>query len=202
MAIKDIFPVRQQKLNGAPDVYQYELLPNPLRIQITQIIQDALGDHSDYMKFGRAHQAYNHISATVARELGVDVLSPTNSGRDMELLQFIRTDYRVEWVLGAIELSCEIIDKASRYFDFLNRKHSDRIATDALAEINHRFRQHGVGYEYSKQIIRIDSQFLHAETVQPVLALLARKGFEGAEEEFLRAHHHHRLGQNLSLIHI
>lgn len=60
-------------------------------------------------------------------------------------------------------------------------------------ELNHRFKEHGVGYEYSEdQIIRIDSQLIHSEVVKPALRLLSESGFEGAHHEFLAAHEHFR----------
>ncbi|MEE5056435.1 hypothetical protein V2J84_22410 [Pseudomonas alliivorans] len=70
-------------------------------------------------------------------------------------------------------------------------------AKDALAlhivELNHRFKEHGIGYEYSSgQIIRIDSQLIHSEVVKPAISLLGEPGFEGAQDEFLVAHEHFR----------
>ncbi len=62
--------------------------------------------------------------------------------------------------------------------------------------MNARFREHGVGYEYSdKEIIRIDSQLLHAEAVKPALVLLRATQYEGAQAEFLTAHEHYRRGR-------
>ncbi|NJL59598.1 MAG: hypothetical protein HC887_08105 [Desulfobacteraceae bacterium] len=44
---------------------------------------------------------------------------------------------------------------------------------DAIDELNSRFKEHGVGYQYeSGELIRVDSQFLHAEAVKPTLNLL------------------------------
>jgi hypothetical protein len=57
--------------------------------------------------------------------------------------------------------------------------------SDAIADLNHRLLEHGVGYQYvSGKIIRIDSQFLHAEVVKPALALLQDKRYHGANDEF------------------
>jgi len=67
---------------------------------------------------------------------------------------------------------------------------------EAIADLNHRFLQHGVGYQYvSGKIVRIDSQFLHAEVVHPTLALLTDKRYHGANDEFLKAHEHYRKGE-------
>ena len=64
---------------------------------------------------------------------------------------------------------------------------------DAINELNHRFREHAIGYQYNNgQIIRVDSGFVHAEVVIPALSLLSDHDFEGAEEEFRNAHKHYR----------
>ncbi len=57
---------------------------------------------------------------------------------------------------------------------------------DLLAQaLNHRFREDGIGYQYiESMLIRVDSQYLHAEAVKPALSLLSSAGFEGAQEEF------------------
>lgn len=63
----------------------------------------------------------------------------------------------------------------------------------AIYELNHRLREHSVGYRYeAHQIIRMDSEVLHAEAVTPALRLLSELSFEGPNEEYLRAHDHYR----------
>ena len=47
--------------------------------------------------------------------------------------------------------------------------------SDTIEEMNQRFRENGVGYQYENdQIIRVDSEFIHAEAVKPALQLLGR----------------------------
>src|SRR5207245_2713496 len=54
---------------------------------------------------------------------------------------------------------------------------------EAVAELNARFLEHGIGYRYeSQEIIRVDSEFLHAEAVKPALVLLRDKDYQGANE--------------------
>ena len=64
---------------------------------------------------------------------------------------------------------------------------------EVIAEINQRFRENGVGYQYENgQIIRVDSEFIHTEAVKPALQLLSNPIYKGAQEEFLKAHEHYR----------
>ena len=62
--------------------------------------------------------------------------------------------------------------------------------------MNVRFRENAVGYQYENcQIIRVDSQVLHADVVKPALTLLSGKGFQGPNDEFMSAHEHFRHGR-------
>lgn len=45
MPIFDIFSKRQKRLRGeTPDVYQYDTLPDGLRVQVVRILERAFGD--------------------------------------------------------------------------------------------------------------------------------------------------------------
>ena len=49
MPILDIFSKRQKKLRGdVPDVYTYDALPQPLKVQIVHIMLGSLGDAQEY----------------------------------------------------------------------------------------------------------------------------------------------------------
>jgi len=72
---------------------------------------------------------------------------------------------------------------------------------DAVEILNRRFREHDLGYEYVAKpspgtIIRIDSQFVHAEMIEPAIASLYSAGFDGPLDEFMAAHKSYRHGDN------
>jgi len=46
------------------------------------------------------------------------------------------------------------------------------------------------------QVITKESEFLHTDAMQPTIELLNEPGYEGANEEFLKAHEHYRHGRN------
>lgn len=75
---------------------------------------------------------------------------------------------------------------------------ANAFAEEYMTDYNQRFakapREHGVGYQFeSEEIIRIDSQLIHADVVKPTLILLSGEPlFEGANDEFLAAHEHYR----------
>ena len=49
MSVFEIFSKRQKRERGeVPDVYQYEIIPQPLRVQIVHILRDALDEYNQY----------------------------------------------------------------------------------------------------------------------------------------------------------
>jgi hypothetical protein len=51
-------------------------------------------------------------------------------------------------------------------------------------------------YAYADgQILRVDSQLIHADVVQPAISLLTDREFEGANAEYMAAHEHFRHGR-------
>lgn len=199
MAIYDLFSKREKRLRGeVPDVFKYDEIPKKLRIQIIHIWKDAFGDYDLYES--QAPEIYKKINDTLCREYGLLKLTDRDIeryGYAEDLSYFLLECDEYEKVLDVIELSFKAIDKFTRQFDY--RHHSDPSISpdDAIEELNKRFLEHGVGYEYrSGQLIRTDSQLLHAEVVKPTLSLLTAKEFAGANQEFLKAHEHYRHGRH------
>lgn len=193
MSIYETYSKRKRRLAGqVPDVYTYDKIPLTLRNQIVFIAGDIVND-----VFGvySADHFYNHISRTLSREWGTPHLIPHGDvfDRDEEVYSAIREVVDADQCLDIIEL---ILHIANARIDDKSNQASPR-AKEALTrhihELNHRFKEHGIGYEYSSgQVIRIDSQLLHSEVVKPAIALLSEPGFEGAHDEFLSAHEHFR----------
>jgi hypothetical protein len=68
-------------------------------------------------------------------------------------------------------------------------------SSEAVKKLNQRFQEHAIGYRLEQgKIIRIDSEFLHAEAVEPALHLMYANGYEGALDEFQRALQYYRQG--------
>ena len=205
MPIFDIFSKRQKKLRGeVPDVYVYDNLPNPLRVQIVHIWWGTLGNQEQYKEYGdhgdKVRHIYSRLVETLCHEYGAFQLSKSETyseDRDffIELANFFLKEEDVEKALDAVELSFRVIDSYIRSNDYLSRYDAPKIADDAIEELNNRFREHGVGYQFANgQIIRIDSEFTHDEIVKPALKLLNQRQYAGAQQEFLKAHEHYRKG--------
>jgi hypothetical protein len=104
---------------------------------------------------------------------------------DEEVINFVLNESDHERVLDVVEISFHL-NVPFRSSDTVQK---------AILELNARFRERGIGYQYeSGEMIRVDSQLIHAEVVKPALALLTAPEYAGANAEFLKAFEHHRKG--------
>jgi hypothetical protein len=111
------------------------------------------------------------------------------------ITSYLLSTNNFEHVLDIVELAIRAIDNYVRAridIDFFPDVPPDEV----IDELNTRFREHAIGFEYvSGELIRIDSQLIHKEVVKPALALLSDIQFSGPNEEFLKAHEHYRHGR-------
>lgn len=196
MAIFDIFSKRQKKLRGEmPDVYQYDQLPPALRVQIVHAMCDALGGPNE-----RPNQnCWKPISDLLCREYGLFALPTAREYGQRnfldEVVDFFLQAEEVEQALDVVEMCFRAVDTISRNEQYLWRNNANQIADASIDELNKRFQEHGVGYQFvNREILRVDSQLLHVEVIKPALRLIEGKAYAGAQQEFLRAHEHYRHG--------
>lgn len=182
MPIFNLFSKRNKK---RPDVFVYDKLPPELRHQILYLWGDTILQVKDSTYDGiRARQRFplaEQIQKSICREHGklhlTDVLDRTP---DDDVVIYVRTGRDVGLILDIVELSFQMVQKWDGRWN----------ASQVIDELNHRFLEHGVGYQFdtdSGELIKIDNQLLHDDAVKPALEFLRRKGFETANEEFLEA---------------
>lgn len=191
MAIIELFSKRQKKLRGeTADVYQYEEIPQQLRVQIIHIIKDTIGLEKSSPK---AYEIYEHIHNALCKEYGRFSLGEDFESNSQAVFNFFLAETNYEYCLDVIESFFKVINIVVRTYtgSFIR---TIQKPNDAIEELNIRFREAGVGYQFEQgEIIRVDSQFIHSEVVKPVLHLLGKdKGYEGATAEFMAAHDHYR----------
>ena len=194
MAIFELFSKRQKKLRGEiPDVYTYDDISNSLRVQIIHIVRDTIGEdkyHAD------ASTAYEFIHKALCKEYGMFTLKNHARTNEEAVFDYFLQCEDYERCLDIIELCFKVINThvAENYFNYRNCTTSTQAPEDAISELNSRFKECGVGYQFeSGELIRVDSQFIHSEIVKPVLQLLGSdRSYRGANNEFLSAHEHYR----------
>jgi hypothetical protein len=188
---------RKRKGSGKPDVYQYGNLPGPFRVQVVHIWRTALGTWNTYDALGIARFTGEHwqtIRNHLTREYGIFSLHKDANDSYEECVKFLlETD--TDRALDIIDLTFSLINSSVRGLSEDQRKEVgiEQDPDDAIEELNHRFREHGIGYEFTGgKLIRVDSQYVHAEVTRPAISLLQDVEFTGASDEFLRAHEHYR----------
>jgi 5'(3')-deoxyribonucleotidase len=203
MATNNLYSKRKKLAEQAnqPEVYQYINLPPKFRCQVTYIWLDAIGYyHAERVMYGDplVNRLWRAIHDFLARELGL-----FNLGNEFQnpfekcKAFFLNEDTPVDHLLDLIEITFRCIDQDIR--KLLRDPRSSRelevikLPDDAISELNSRFFEHSIGYQYnSGQIICVNSGLIHAEIVVPALSLLSSQQFKGAEQEFQSAHKHYK----------
>lgn len=122
------------------------------------------------------------------KELGVLILLSDTDDRwrsqddwHRELVEYFLACPFVDKTLDVIEVICLGISRIAAEPSYLRRPNAKQIAQNGIQEINARFREHSVGYEFSdSHIMRVDSQLIHREVVVPALRLLNQPRYLGA----------------------
>jgi AbiJ N-terminal domain 4 len=192
---------RRESQGGQPEVYIYDKVPAQLRHQIGLALSDGIGtfyiigmyDANGYkpeMKF--SYDCWKHID----KKCREGVYSYLTYKYEANFVQRVTTAINEiadieEWI-SIVEICCMM---AAWVVDHGGSQKRREAASSAITKINHRFRQHRVGYQFENgRIIRKDSELMHAEVIKPALALLSTPAFAKANEEFMTAHRHYRTG--------
>ncbi|MFW1759887.1 STM4504/CBY_0614 family protein [Acinetobacter guillouiae] len=189
MSVFELFSKRQKKLQGEiSDVYQYSEVPKKLRVQIIHIINATLGSEND-----EVDNLYEELHQILRKEYGRFSLGQSYESDKIAIHNFFLNESDCESCLDIIELFFKAINILVRESpnDFYTSKQEP---DDAIEELNIRFKETGLGYQFEEnELIKVDSQFIHSEVVKPVLQLLGSdKDYQGPSAEFLTAHEHYR----------
>ena len=203
MPALNLYSYRKKISEGeTPDVFTYDELPESLRIQIIHIWRGAIGrffvdSGFSYVRAVENNEAWELIHNEFAKERGVFNLGGERK-IDSRCENYFVNCKSVEIALDLVELTFFYIDKIARNFSSNDRKTRgiEVTASDAIKDLNERFRRAGVGYRFQNgKIISINSELIHSEVVKPALQYLLTPGFEGPCEEFMSAYAHYRDGQ-------
>ncbi|WP_080057287.1 STM4504/CBY_0614 family protein [Spirosoma aerolatum] len=199
MPVYDLYSKRQKLLREGPiDVFTYDEISQKLRMQIIFIIQDVVGE-AEYSSELESGDIYIWVHNTLCREYGLESLVGNyNLSYSDRIFLFFKQESNVDRVIDVVELFFGLINGVIRDDDDYSTNNKIKCSPDAaINELNCRLKESGVGYQFEgNEIIRVDSTYVHSEIVKPVLGLLANSKFEGANEEYLKAHEHYRHNRN------
>lgn len=183
-----LYSERIKNKDGEPEIYIYDKIPEAFKNQTFYIMSDVFDKYSDFQQ-----SIWDMIHDRFAREKGLKKLGQYEAngvGYGKPNIELYILNTNVEDTLDLLDFSFHIMDVSLRelqpnqpYFGGTNA-----LISHAIEELNYRFKQHNLGYEFvNGSIIRIDHKLLHQEVIKPALRLLYEEGFEGAEEEFRNA---------------
>jgi hypothetical protein len=200
LADYETFSRRQKALNRTTeDVFIYDDLPEPLRVQAIGIWKNFL--RAVHLPSAVPENIYEYFHIRISTELGV-----------FELPSFIMTRSHsqaiIDYFIGA-EVG-NALDVLEMLFAFAlpilssfrgdhYRDERRKMLEKAISQLNRRLLQHSVGYalldSHTPQLVRRDNEHLHSEATIPALTLLSEQGFDGANDEYRKAHEHYRHGR-------
>lgn len=185
---------RRNSTNPKADAYIYDTLPQPLKVQIIHIWEDVM--YSFLMSRARGTDPfYAPVAQALYKARGVFQLVANSRSLTEEVCGYFLNERDVAKCLDVIEFTFDSLVAYVQQDSYVNFDWMQRIRQAAM-ELNSRFKEHSVGFEFKDgKMIRIDSAFIHSETVIPAFALLQEPYLSGANQEFQKAHEHFRHGR-------
>jgi hypothetical protein len=180
---------------GRADVFEYGEIQPFLRKQLFIILTSSIGP---YDVSGYDPRNANSWWQEIARVLEKEVEGfPENDDNAYErCMSFLEREQDIDRWLSFVEVAylvLETVDDENEYET--QSRGATQTGHSAIDEINERFRQHGLGYEcQSKEIVRVDSKFVHAQMIKPALLILTNDSYQKADDDFRAAHKHYRAG--------
>ena len=199
MTIADLFSKRHQKIHPASlDLHEHVQIPRPLRVRIAHILRDLFG-HSVTYDLNGCREAFGEIEHALCREYGLCILptKPTDltTTPDERVIDFLLHEEDQKKVLDVVEASFRLVPRLKSSPEWQSRISQEKFDR-AVTDLNTRFREYGIGYQYENgEIVRVESQFIHAEVVKPAVALLSAEEYAEANAKFLKALEHYRKGE-------
>ena len=195
--MKELFSRRYRDRSGDPEVYIYNNFSQEFRNQCFYIV----GDFINKIQKTTYEDVAEKICEAFAREKG---------------LKYVAGYYGRINDLDAIS---KYFDESSNedFFDFVDFIFTNCVGTKELIdaywhfgddpfvraadELNLRFKQHSLGYEFTNgEIIPKTNEVIHQQIIKPALKILTDERFRGAEEEYLLAFEHFKTGNNKDAI--
>jgi hypothetical protein len=202
MPIFETFARRKQSeaRNGEPEIYTYDEAPEQLRHQIALALAEGVGKYHRFTGDEFNSPPNNNDMWTELDRIGrKEIFSYFRNARGENLAtRFLNCLHNVamEDFLSMVEIGCVGLSCVNDEYDGMRARGAEQTGAEAIKEINGRFEQHAVGYQFeNRQLIRIDSKLTHAEIIKPVLSLLTASIFRKANDDFMTAHRHYRVGE-------
>lgn len=184
----ELYSRRHRDLEEDPNLYEYDRFPREFRAQVFHILRRYFFTNRITQKFDEYFALRNDLAA----EFGRLLLTDTEDWLlDFQKFYCISTRTDIDFLFESSDgaPSKEILDSIDYVFHFLwVQHHGEANLLKAVSELNQRFKQHYLGYEFIEgEIIRKDTEVAHEKIIKPALRCLGDSRFSNAEKELLDA---------------
>jgi hypothetical protein len=179
-------------------ILSYEDFPETLKNQIFYAIEDCLEggfrEHPDTQSICLYKSVVDNLRREYGRRQlpGMRFISIGDNHFD-ELRLFVTVGASSEEVLDVIEVVYRLKSTIEEMLSG-NNQFCDKF-DDMELLINNRFSESNFGYKMIKgQVVQHSSDYLRSCAIEPAFQLLRTSGYEGATDEFIKAHKYYREG--------
>jgi hypothetical protein len=177
--IFETFARRKEKeaRNGLPEVYTYDEAPEHLRHQVILALSEGIGRYhvvtgDEWHMPPNCNDIWNEIDRICQKEIFAYAKNVGGDNVARRFLNFLRVA-DVDDFLSAVEIGCVGLSCVNDKYNGMQERGARQTGVDAIDEINGRFEQHAVGYQFeNRYIMRVDSKLTHSEIIKPALCLL------------------------------
>jgi hypothetical protein len=196
MIIKNLYSKRNALVN---DKLDYSL-SDGLKIQIIHIWNDYFNELYGFNP-DLAGEALKNIIKILCREHKLKSILEDGyllRHSDLDRLEYhFENNKETDKCLDVIEITFSYMETADDYLEKNHYGYLGRVYKNeqAIKDLNERFLENNVGFEYTNGIIiKIDNKLLHKEITSTTLHFISGELFNNVNEEYLKAHKHHLHG--------
>ena len=192
---------KREEENGVSDVYIYNKFSKEFRNQYFHIIKSVFNSNGDdiYYTYDGIINLWKIASESFAREKGFKCLYDSTHfySNNVSAYEKYVDESSDEDFLDLMDYTYTVIISNKDTRTIVGRAKID----DAIEELNYRFKQHSLGYEFiNGNLIEKTNEQIHKAIIKPALHLLSNKSFQGAEEEYFQAFDFFKEGKNKEAI--
>ena len=141
-----LYSKRIKDAAGDPEVYVYDVFPQPFRNQMFYALSDVL----DYCEHNGLSGTWEALHDNFAREIGVKTLGSHHYSNRSNVESYIGKCSDEEF-LDLLDFAFDMLLRIREIrVPYVSDEDQQRQITGAFVEMNFRFRQHNLGYEFVK----------------------------------------------------
>lgn len=186
---------KREAIGDIPDVYEYDTFSVEFRNQFFHIVSSVFekGNKKANTGYRERFDFWETTCDLYAREKGLKYLPGRYTrGNNADAYEHYVDSSSNEDFLDLLDFTVTRIIYHEVTLNCVGKESVE----DAAFELNYRFKQHSLGYEFinGNLVVKTD-EHIHTNIVKPALTLLHQKVFRGAEDEFLTAWKHYKDGK-------